>query len=230
MRITFVVGLADLSGGFRVIATYAQRLKQRGHEVLVVSRPRPTPPLRAKWRALIKGQPQPIDPRKAPSHMEWTGVPHRLLESFRGATEADVPDGDVVVATWWETIEWVEPMPAAKGAKVHFIQDYEVWGGPETVARVDATCRVEMPKITPARWVKELLETRFGNADVTCVPNAVDLEKFTAPPRGKQDRPTVGFMYTPFLNKGSDVAIQAVERARQEVPDLRVVAFGSVAP
>ncbi len=232
MRITFVVGLADLSGGFRVIATYAQRLKQRGHDVLVVSRPRPAPSLRAKWRALRNGLPQPISPWRAPSHMEWTGVTHRLLEKFRPVTAADLPDADVVLATWWETAEWVAGLPASKGVKVHFIQDYEVWGGTQTVAQVDATCRLVMPKITPARWVKELLESQFGNSpnDITCVPNAVDLKKFTAAERGKQERPTVGFIYTPFLNKGTDIVIKAVELARASVPDLRVVCFGSVAP
>src|SRR4051812_48736832 len=106
MRITFVVGLADLSGGFRVIATYAQRLQQRGHDVLVVSRPRPKPKLTNKLRALVGGQPQPVAPRRARSHMEWTGVRHRLLESFRGVTAADVPDSDVAIATWWESAEW----------------------------------------------------------------------------------------------------------------------------
>src|SRR4051812_39338424 len=120
MRITFVAGLADLSGGFRVITTYAQRLQQRGHEVLVVSRPRPKPKLVNRLRAFIRGQPQPVGPRHARSHMEWTGVPHRLLESFRRVTAADVPESDVVVATWWESAEWVNALPDSKGQKVHF--------------------------------------------------------------------------------------------------------------
>jgi glycosyltransferase involved in cell wall biosynthesis len=225
-----VVGLADLSGGFRVIATYAQRLKQRGHDVVVVSRPGRKVGLRDKLRAMTRGKPLPVDPQRAPTHMEWTGVPHRLLESYRPVTAEDVPDADIALATWWESAEWVEALPIAKGAKVHFIQDYEIWGGPETVERVDATCRLPLPKITPAKWVKELLENRFGQTDVTLVPNAVDLQKFTAPPRGKQPEPTVGFMYTPFLNKGSDVSIKACEIARKRLPNLKIVTFGSVAP
>ena len=45
-------------------------------------------------------------------------------------------------------------LPPEKGVKVHFIQDYELWGGEKS--RVDATCRLPMPKITPAKWVKTL--------------------------------------------------------------------------
>src|SRR5438067_549849 len=41
----------------------------------------------------------------------------------------DVPDGDIVLATWWETVEWAAALPASKGAKVHFMQDYEIWAG-----------------------------------------------------------------------------------------------------
>jgi hypothetical protein len=41
MRITMFVGRADLSGGQRVIHIYAQKLQERGHEVLVIARPAP---------------------------------------------------------------------------------------------------------------------------------------------------------------------------------------------
>jgi glycosyltransferase involved in cell wall biosynthesis len=228
MRITFVVGLADLSGGFRVIATFAKRLRERGHEVLVVSRPRRSPKLRERVRAMVKRLPQPPDPQREVSHMDGTGVTHRLLETYRPILAADVPDGDVVIATWWESAEWVDALPASKGAKVHFIQDYETWTG--SVDRVDATCRLPFTKITPAGWVKELLETRFANRDVTLVPNSVDLVNFTAPPRGKQPHPTVGLTYTPFPNKGCDVSTAAIRLARQVLPDLKVVAFGSTMP
>lgn len=228
MRITFVVGLADLSGGFRVIALYAQKLLERGHDVLVVSRPRPPVYLRDRVRALIQRRPQPMSPRKAVTHIDDLEVEHVLLESYRPVRASDVPDADIVLATWWETAEWVDAMPDSKGIKVHFIQDHETWKGHHE--RVDATCRLPFPKITPARWVKELCETQFGATDVTLVPNAVDLEKFTAPPRGKRPVPTVGLTYTPFKNKGCDVSIEAIRIARETIPNLRVVSFGAQMP
>ncbi|HEY9598179.1 MAG TPA: glycosyltransferase family 1 protein, partial [Cyanophyceae cyanobacterium] len=39
MKITFVLPFAGLSGGIRVVAIYAERLRKRGHDVLVVSLP-----------------------------------------------------------------------------------------------------------------------------------------------------------------------------------------------
>jgi glycosyltransferase involved in cell wall biosynthesis len=229
MRITFVCPIADLSGGFRVIATYAKLLQQRGHDVTVMTRPRVKPTLRDYLRALYRRRPLPkMPPANAPTHMDGTGVRHTVLDKARVPTAADLPDADIVMATWWETAEWVSPLPPEKGAKVHFIQDYETWGG--FVERVDATCRLPMPKITPARWVKTLLAERFAQTDVTCVPNAVDLTTFTAPPRGKQSVPTVGFTFTPFKNKGCDITIEAIQLARKARPDLRVISFGSQNP
>jgi glycosyltransferase involved in cell wall biosynthesis len=228
MRITFVCPIADLSGGFRVIATYARLLRDRGHDVLLVSRPPRKPTVREVLRSLYRRRPLPTVSRNAPSHMDGTGVPHKVLDRCRIPVASDLPDADVVLATWWETAEWVWALPKGKGVKVHFIQDYETWAG--HVERVDATCRLPMPKITPARWVQKLLAGTFGQTDVTCVPNAVDLNTFTAPPRGKQPTPTVGFTYTPFLPKGCDVTIEAIRLARQQRPDLKVVCFGSSKP
>jgi glycosyltransferase involved in cell wall biosynthesis len=228
MRITFVCPIADLSGGFRVIATYARLLRQRGHDVLVISRPPRKPTVREVLRSVYRRRPLPAVAKDLPTHLDGSGVPHKILDTVRPPTAADVPDGDVVLATWWETAEWVWALPEEKGVKVHFIQDYELWGGEKS--RVDATCRLPMPKITPARWVKQLLAQEFGQTDVTCVPNAVDLTTFTAPLRGKQPVPTVGFTYTPFRPKGCDITIEAIRLARQERPDLRVVCFGSSEP
>jgi hypothetical protein len=36
-----------------------------------------------------------------------------------------VPDADIIIATWWETAEWVARLSARKGAKVYFIQHDE---------------------------------------------------------------------------------------------------------
>ncbi|MGY6694769.1 MAG: hypothetical protein ACXIUW_01915 [Roseinatronobacter sp.] len=40
MRITFISPAANLSGGQRVIAIYADRLRARGHDVIVVAQRR----------------------------------------------------------------------------------------------------------------------------------------------------------------------------------------------
>jgi glycosyltransferase involved in cell wall biosynthesis len=140
----------------------------------------------------------------------------------------DVPDADVVIATWWETVEWVWDLSESKGKKLHFMQDYETWGGSKS--RIDATCALPIPKIVIAQWVQDLLEKKWGQTPVALVPNSVETERFFAPPRGKQGVATFGFTYTPMRSKGCDVSVEAIGRARLKVPELRTIAFGTTRP
>src|SRR2546428_6934540 len=142
-----------------------------------------------------------------PSHLDPLGVEVRYINSHRPVTAADVPDADVIVATWWETAEWIESFPEAKGAKAYFLQHYEVHAN-QPVARVDRTWRLPMHKITISHWLADLARDNFGDGEVSLVPNAVDLQQFQSPPRGKQDVPTVGLMYSLVAFKGCEGSLK----------------------
>src|SRR5690349_21846200 len=98
MRITFVLNHVNLNGGIRVIAIYADLLRKRGHEVVVVSRPRPVPTLKQQVKSLVKGNGWQIDPNTLPDHFDHVDVDFRTIESRRPIEDRDVPDADVVVA------------------------------------------------------------------------------------------------------------------------------------
>jgi glycosyltransferase involved in cell wall biosynthesis len=143
----------------------------------------------------------------------------------------DLPDADVVVATWWETAEWVAALPASKGAKAYFVQHHEVFPY-LPVERAEATYRTAMPKIVVARWLADLMTGRYGNPDerVFLVPNGVDIAQFHAPPRERNAAPVVGMMYTTTPFKGADIALRAFDLAARNIPGLRLIAFGNEAP
>jgi len=225
MRITFVIPPPDLTGGQRVVSIYAERLRRRGHDVTVVALAPEAPSLRDFARALVKKRQWLSRPKLGPSHFDGLQVPVRQLTHAGPVTDRDVPDGDVVVATWWETAQWVFTLSGDKGAKVHFMQDYEIWGG--NVPAVDATCRLPLPKIVIAGWVRDLLRDQFDRGILALIPNSVDAEKFHAPPRGKQPVPTVGVTYSTFLNKGCDLSLKAFSLAKAQLPELKLVAFGN---
>jgi glycosyltransferase involved in cell wall biosynthesis len=192
-KITFVLARADLSGGVRVIATYADLLRRRGHEVLVVSRPPRQPTLRERLRNSLRGTPVPADARGEANHVDYRGVPHRVIDAHRAVFASDLPDADVVIATWWETAEWVADLPPEKGSKAFFVQHYEAH---EHIPadRVDTAWRLPLRKIVIAQWLADLARNRFGDSNSILVPNSVDLEQFALLPRGKQPVPTVGMM------------------------------------
>ncbi|HTL30941.1 MAG TPA: glycosyltransferase family 4 protein [Tepidisphaeraceae bacterium] len=227
MRITFVLPYAGLSGGVRVVATYARRLKERGHDVGVVSTPRRPRGFRDKARSLLRGE-------------GWSGahnhgshfaadIEHHVIDCWRPIVDSDVPDGDVVVATWWETAEWAWKLSPSKGTKVHFVQGYEAFGSQPT-QRVDSALALPIDKITIAHWLVDLLKLKAPGTRVSLVPNSVDLTQFTAPERHKQRKPTVGMIYTPAHLKGCDIAIEAFKLASPNIPGLKLVAFGESEP
>lgn len=83
-----------------------------------------------------------------------------------------------------------------------------------------------MPKIVIVQWMQDLLVRYFNQMPVALIPNSVDTEQFNSAPRDKQKVITVGFMYRTLWNKGCDVTVAAIRRARLHFPELRVVAFG----
>lgn len=233
MKITFIVKSADyITGGNRVISIYADRLQRKGHQVSIVSTPTPKPSLRDRLRSLLKGQGWISTGKKSPSYFDKINVPHQVIQTLRPIADADVPDADVVIATWWETAEWVANLSHQKGAKVYFIQHHEVhdYFTPEQKERAKATYLLPMHKITISQWLIDVMQNYYGDTNVSLVPNSVDLEKFYSPPRGKQPSPTVGMMYSRITWKGCDISLKAVAQATQTIPNLKLIAFGSVKP
>jgi glycosyltransferase involved in cell wall biosynthesis len=229
MRITFVLSHADLSGGVRVVAIYADRLRKRGHDVVVVSRPKRKPTLRERLRSWVRGGQLPSDARPSASYFDGTDIDHRVIDAPRPIEARDVPDADVIIATWWETAEWISRFPSSKGAKAYFLQHHEVHAG-LPLERVEATWRLPMQKIVIAKWLADLAKHRFGDKSVLLVPNSVDTRQFNAPARDKQPIPTIGMMYSPVPFKGCDISLKAFDLARQQIPELKLVAFGSSNP
>ena len=231
LRIVFVSPPDNLSGGERVISIYAKKLAQRGHQVTVIIPQHQSPAIRARARTLL-------------SHGKWLRRREVGASFFGGSdyqvirllhqppvTDRDVPDADLVIATWWKTAESVWALSKDKGKKLHFLQDYETWGVPNAdILRLDAAIALPMPKIVIAQWVQDLLIRHFNQKPLAFIPNSVDTEQFRSVPRGKQNVATVGFMYRTLWNKGCDLTIAAIKRARLYIPELRVVAFGRERP
>lgn len=228
MKITFVLPVVSMGGGIRVVAIYASALAAVGHKVTLVSPPSQELSFRRKLKSFILGNGWPRALR-ARSHLDSSGLDHRVLEQWRPVTDEDVPDADVVIATWWETAEWVNALNDRKGAKVYFIQSHEVFPG-LPVARVRDTYRLPMHKIVVAKWLATLMQKEYGDSAADLVYNSVDHRQFHAPPRGKQSRPTLGFMYARASLKGVDVALRGIQQLRSRVPALRVVSFGAIRP
>lgn len=225
MRVTFILPFAGLQGGIRVVAIYADRLARRGHEVVVISTPQDVS-IRWKVESFIRGG---WRTHSQPSYFGGINVEHRVLEQVRPVTDADVPDADVVVATYYTTAYGVQRLSPAKGAKAIFIQGYEVEEGKPN-PKLDMTWHMPMHKIIISNWLVQLAREKFGDSVVSHVPNSVDLDQFHCAPRAKNQVPTVGLLHNNSPLKGLGSSIKALERVAAAMPSLRVVSFGAEQP
>jgi glycosyltransferase involved in cell wall biosynthesis len=199
----------------RAILTYADRLAGLGHDVtLVVPAGRR---VKAWWRNVRGAAP------------EWMpGLRARIV--WVPWLSADVvPDGDVVVATAWQTAAVAAEAPARCGAKFYLVQHYEslYHGDP---ARVDATYRLPLAKIVISTWLRDVMRERFeSEAEVLVTP--VDRTLFhRVPVEVTTSRPRVLMLHHEYAWKGVEDGLAAVARVRPRVPGLRLVGFGVKPP
>lgn len=226
MKINFIIPEINLTGGIRVVSIYAQLLSEFGHDVTVISPAAKTPSFKRRVYSFIKSgsfKTQQYDHKAFFNKRAFELV---QLKTRRPVLDDDVPDADVVIATFWNTAEWVNSLDSRKGKKVYFLQHYEVhpW---LPVDRVKATLRLPLKKITVADWISEVMNNEYGDDSVTTVPNAVDMELFNAPSRQKNSLFKFGMMYSNKAFKGSEMALTCFERLRKKYPTSQLVAFGT---
>jgi glycosyltransferase involved in cell wall biosynthesis len=224
MKITFILHYADWGGGCRVIATYAHRLIQQGHEVVAVHQAQA---FRSRLSDELTNIFSTARWKSARSHLDALDIPQLCLAKHQTVTDANIPNADVVIATYWKTAREVLALSPEKGKKVYFLQSYEIDFVGSEKDRFKETWTYPMRKILVAPWLKEIAEREFGDSSGILVPNGISTEQFNAPPRQKRTRPTVGFIFHPYVLKGADIAIEAFELLRKEIPDLRVISFGN---
>ncbi|MEZ5892032.1 MAG: glycosyltransferase family 4 protein [Parvularculaceae bacterium] len=229
LNIVFVLAANSISptGGFRIIAGYADRLQARGHQVTLIApggvRKRPHS-LRARVMELLYRVTRPR--REGTPFLKNPGVRVVTVPGVDKLAPEHFPQADVLIATWWETAEWIAPAPGA--VKLHFVQGHEAFPY-LPLERVRAVYRMPSPKIVVSQWLQSKM-AEYGGGDCVIVENAVDMAEFSRGEGKKPARPTVGFAYSLATVKNSALAIEACRRLRALYPDLRVVAFGSHRP
>lgn len=215
-------------GGFRVVYEYADFLAARGHAVTIIfSRRQRTPSEARSWLEPAKKRLWSLKTRLrnrplVPWHALHPSIRLLLVSAVRDDL---IPDGDVIVATFWSTAQPVAALSRAKGAKFYLIQHHEIWGGPE--AEVNATWRLPLHKIVISKWLEEL-GGELGATELRHIPNGIDLKRFRVitPP---EDRPfSILSLYHHQEFKGVPDALAVLRRYHERFPDVPVTMFGAM--
>lgn len=145
MKIGFLIGSPDISGGSFVIFEHALRLKSYGYAIYMIME---------KELSTAKSELDWHDRAKA---LEWTTFDKLTLAQEKL---------DIVFATWWRTSYELHRVHATKYA--YFVQSIEskFYCESEKPLRklVESTYTAGLPIITEATWIKEYLYDEFENS------------------------------------------------------------------
>lgn len=231
MKITFCLPLQGWKpiGGFKVVYEYANHLAQRGHEITVVHPAilfKVTPFSTAWYKAIGKYIYFAISRSYGPC--SW----FRLAPSVRSfwvftLASKNIPDADIIVATAWETVQWVRECPPEKGSKFYLIQHAELWSG--TKAQIENTWQLPFQRVVISRWLQqELAEKRL---DSQLIYNGLDHEDFYLESDiGLRNPLNICMLYHQQAWKGCAEAIAALQLVKKRHPGLTVMMFGNDFP
>ena len=212
-------------GGFKVVYEYANHLVGMGHQVTITHSAGLYLGVNPNDRAiqnvakfLIFGATRRYLPtswfRLEPKvKTRWVPSLHPLFGI----------SADVVIATAWETAEWVARYPASMGEKFYLIQHLEDWIAPRE--RVLATWCLPLQKIVISKWLSAIAND-LGQA-ATVIPNGLDHDAFGVdlPPESR-DPNNVLMLHHSLAFKGTAYGLEALRIAKKERPALKVTLFG----
>ncbi|MCR2830912.1 glycosyltransferase family 4 protein [Acidithiobacillus ferrooxidans] len=226
MNITFILpgpGIQPV-GGFKIVYEYANHLCARGHHVSIIHPAMldHSSQLLVKSKKLARYVQRIIDKSYFPR--KWFVIDPRIRMLWvPNLNEKFIPDADAVIATAWQTAEWVADYAAAKGRKYYLIQHYETWGGSEESVR--RTWTLPLCKIVIARWLENVAKEIGENSFY--IPNGLDFSSFGQDlPIDERNPRSIMMLYHEQAWKGSQDGIQALLQVRKFYPDLQVTMFG----
>lgn len=226
MRITFVLpgpGSHPV-GGFRVIYEYANRLTSRGHDVSIVhlALRRLDASLPQKALRIARFLERSISGTYRPSR--WFDLDSRIKIIWAATpNQRWIPDGDVIVATSWETAEHVAQYQRRAGRKFYLIQDIEDWGAPR--ARVIDTWRLPLSKIAISKWLQEEIISTGQTAAL--IPNGISASEFAVEtPPSERNSAAIAMLWHRIPHKDSALGLKAVVGAKEVRADLEFNVFG----
>ncbi|MBY6190730.1 glycosyltransferase family 4 protein [Microbulbifer agarilyticus] len=228
MKITFAFPRPSMTGGCRVVAIYAQALSDAGHQVTIVCPRYMYGGLANRTKRFLTGR---LNRNTVLANSHFSGLKDVRVETVSPKKLSDprkYPNADILIATWWKTVEWIADLPEKKGIQCYFVQHYEAHDE-QPLERVWNTYKTKLPKIVIAEWLAAVMANKFGDKDTHLVPNAVEHKDFFRPAGAATSENTFCSMYSESAFKGVDVTLAAFEKVRARAPEIKLKLFGAKA-
>ncbi len=214
MNIAILAPHIRLGGGNRILFTYANLLKDRGHNVVVYVRS--TNRIRRTFANYLQiGKP------------DWMNLRCQLIripawkDNFFG-------NHDHIIAGGFEEALAITSFPKEKGKGWYMIQhDEGMYHGSREL--VDRALASSLGKIVVSTWLRDIVKERTGQlADLLI--NPVDRKQFFEFPKEKHDTINILFLDHTFQWKGTEEALSLVRGLQVQYPNVRCIGFGRRRP
>ena len=223
MRITIILPFPVTKpvGGAKIMYEYANRLHAKGHHVTVLhSIKRPYKKMKSPlWlKQFIYWARGVARPKWFPLKKEIDSL---IVPEI---TDRYVPDGDIVISTWWQMAYAISKLSPQKGKLFNLIQDYEVWKGQEQL--VHQSYCLPVHHIVIARYLEDIVEKHSGRKPMY-ISLAVDMDKFFIRQQVEARKPdSIMMLYSQEPRKGTQYGMDALTKLREQFPYLTVTLFG----
>ena len=139
---------------------------------------------------------------------------------------AEVPDADAVMCSTWYMARRVADLPAGKGAKFAYLQDFENWSG--TSEDIIGCWRLPVHLVAVAGYLRDAAAQHTSKRAVV-LPYGIDFERFhpenkTAP---GPDRLVLGGLYNSMARKRFDDLVAVAMRLRGQGVPVELRLFGA---
>lgn len=216
-----------ISGGYKIVCEYANRLAKKGHFVEIVLDCSDFIYNSRKYKLIPKSIKYAICLYYLTKIKKWYSVSKLVtIRCARKVNENTVNDGDVIIATAVSTAKEVAKLSNNKGKKIYFIQGYEAWGG-WSEYQVNETYKLGMKNIVIAKWLQDKV-SRAG-AESVILKNAIDTNVFYVKKNiDTRNKYNIAMMYRLEEVKGAKYGIKALGILKKKYPKLNAILFGPV--
>ena len=211
MKINFLLPHFKASGGVSVSLTFAHKLAERGHQVIVAIENRKL--LSRLYRNFLG---------RHPLVHKNSRLKLLMVKEFK-----DLPDADIFVADSWQSALKLSKIKT-QGVKFQYLQHDErmYHGDPEEVA---AVFRLPLVKLVNATWIQRMLKKDF-NYDADTLFNSVDCDLFNPDKRERSPDDhdiRVLVLHHDYGWKGTKAGVEIVQNLKKKYPNVKLILFGT---